>query len=140
MSSGLMVSVHRHRTELRCAQSWIRSCPGRNRFWPSAWGSEIGNPPSKFVGFFREARDRGFRTTVHAGEEGPASYVREALDFLHVDRIDHGNACLSDASLTREIADRRIALTVCPLSNLRLKLVPRLSCIRFRPCWMPICW
>jgi len=90
-------------------------------------GAEVGNPPSKFTRLFRAARDRGFRTTVHAGEEGPAAYVREALELLHVDRIDHGNACLADPDLVRELAVRRIALTVCPLSNLRLKVVPSLK-------------
>jgi adenosine deaminase len=90
-------------------------------------GAEIGNPPSKFKSFFHECRNRGFRTTIHAGEEGPASYVREAVELLQIDRIDHGNACLSDPALTKEIADRRIALTVCPLSNVRLKVVPRLE-------------
>ena len=90
-------------------------------------GAEIGNPPSKFARFFQAARERGFRTTVHAGEEGPAAYVREALELLHVDRIDHGNACLADPDLVRELAARRIPLTVCPLSNLRLKVVPSLE-------------
>jgi adenine deaminase len=61
--------------------------------------------------------------TIHAGEEGPADYVRQALDLLQVSRIDHGNACLGDPELVEEIANRRIPLTVCPLSNLKLKVV-----------------
>jgi adenosine deaminase len=69
------------------------------------------------------ARERGFRTCVHAGEEGPAAYVRGAMEVLAVDRIDHGNACLDDPDLVADLADRRIPLTVCPLSNLRLKVV-----------------
>ncbi len=128
ISSGLMVSAHRHRSEAEAIELLDQVMPWAEQILAIGMGgAEVGNPPSKFVGFFRECRNRGFRTTIHAGEEGPASYVREALDLLQVDRIDHGNACLSDASLTREIADRRIALTVCPLSNLRLKLVPQLE-------------
>ena len=77
--------------------------------------------------FFRACRERGFRITAHAGEEGPASYVREAIELLEVDRIDHGNACLDDPALVRELAARAIPLTVCPLSNVRLKVVPSLA-------------
>jgi adenine deaminase len=90
-------------------------------------GAELGHPPSKFVQFFRACRERGFRVTAHAGEEGPASYVREAVELLGVDRIDHGNACLDDPALVRELAARAIPLTVCPLSNVRLNLVPSLA-------------
>jgi len=90
-------------------------------------GAERDNPPSKFVHYFRACRERGFRTTVHAGEEGPAAYVREAVDLLAVDRIDHGNSCLDDAALVQELAARAIPLTVCPLSNVRLKGVPSLA-------------
>jgi adenosine deaminase len=90
-------------------------------------GAEVGNPPSKFVNFFRACRDKGFRITIHAGEEGPASYVREAVELLGVDRIDHGNSCLADPELVKEIVRRKLALTICPLSNLRLKGVPSLE-------------
>jgi len=90
-------------------------------------GAEIGNPPCKFVTFFRTCRSLGFRTTIHAGEEGPADYVRQAIDLLEVDRIDHGVACMTDPALVRELAARFIPLTVCPLSNLRLNVVPSLT-------------
>ena len=89
--------------------------------------SELGNPPSKFARVFRRARDEGFFLTAHAGEEGPAAYVWEALDVLGVARIDHGNHSLDDAALVGRLARERIALTVCPLSNLRLRVIDDLG-------------
>lgn len=89
--------------------------------------SETGNPPSKFKNVFRRARDAGFFLTAHAGEEGPPSYVWEALDVLGVQRIDHGNRSLEDDSLVARLARERMALTVCPLSNLRLCVVKDLA-------------
>ena len=89
--------------------------------------SELGNPPSKFARVFRRARDEGFFLTAHAGEEGPAAYVWEALDVLGVGRIDHGNHSLDDAALVGRLARERMALTVCPLSNLRLRVIDDLS-------------
>jgi adenine deaminase len=89
--------------------------------------SEAGNPPSKFRRVFRRAGDAGFFLTAHAGEEGPASYVWEALDVLGVARIDHGNRSLDDQALVGRLARERVALTVCPLSNLRLRVVADLT-------------
>lgn len=89
--------------------------------------AETGNPPSKFQDVFTRAREAGFFTVAHGGEEGPATYVREALELLKVSRIDHGNHCLDDDKLTEELIRRRIPLTVCPLSNLRLKVTDRLE-------------
>jgi adenosine deaminase len=89
--------------------------------------SETGNPPSKFKHVFRRAHDAGFFLTAHAGEEGPPSYVWEALDVLGVGRIDHGNRSLQDQTLVARLARERMALTVCPLSNLRLRVVPDLK-------------
>ena len=88
--------------------------------------SESGHAPSKFKRVFRRARDAGFFLTAHAGEEGPPSYVWEALDVLGVKRIDHGNRSLEDDSLVARLAGERMALTVCPLSNLRLRVVDEL--------------
>jgi adenine deaminase len=88
--------------------------------------SETGHPPSKFKRVFRRARDAGFFLTAHAGEEGPPSYVWEALDVLGVKRIDHGNRSLEDDSLVARLAGERMALTVCPLSNLRLRVIDEL--------------
>ncbi len=127
-SVGLMISVHRHRTEADALKVLDQVMPWAERISAVGMGgAEVGNPPSKFVRFFHAAREHGFRTTVHAGEEGPASYVREAMELLRVDRIDHGNTCLDDPDLVRELARRRIPLTVCPVSNLRLHVVPSLQ-------------
>jgi adenine deaminase len=85
--------------------------------------SEVGHPPRKFARAFRRARDEGFRLVAHAGEEGPPEYIWEALDVLGVDRIDHGNRALEDPALVARLIHDRMALTVCPLSNLRLAVV-----------------
>jgi adenosine deaminase len=89
--------------------------------------SEAGNPPSKFRHVFRRAGDAGLFLTAHAGEEGPPSYVWEALDVLGVGRIDHGNRSLDDQTLVGRLAREQVALTVCPLSNLRLRVIDDLK-------------
>jgi adenine deaminase len=128
ISVGLLISVHRHRTEEDAFAVLDAVMPWSDRIIGIGMGgAEVDNPPSKFARFFKECRSRGYRTTVHAGEEGSAAYVREALSLLQVDRIDHGNACLADPELVRELAERRIALTVCPLSNVRLHVVPSME-------------
>lgn len=85
--------------------------------------SELGNPPSKFEKVFKLAKEQGYKLVAHAGEEGPVEYIYEALDLLNVDRIDHGNRCMDDPALVGRIAKDKIALTVCPLSNLKLCVV-----------------
>lgn len=85
--------------------------------------SEVSHPPSKFKNVFRRARDEGFLLVAHAGEEGPPQYVWEAIDVLGVDRLDHGNRSLEDPALVKRLAKDGVALTVCPLSNLRLCVV-----------------
>lgn len=82
--------------------------------------SEKGNPPSKFTEVFDKAQAEGLLTVAHAGEEGPASYIWEAMDLLHVARIDHGVGCESDEDLCRRLAAEQMPLTVCPLSNIKL--------------------
>ena len=82
--------------------------------------SELAHPPAKFRRAFAAARARGLRLVAHAGEEGPADYVRDALDLLSVDRIDHGNRALEDSALVERLRDSQVTLTVCPLSNLKL--------------------
>src|SRR4029079_8408170 len=89
--------------------------------------SEKGNPPSKFARVFKAAKERGLKICAHAGEEGPPEYVYEALDILHVDRIDHGNRALEDAALTQRLVREGKTLTVCPLSNLKLCVVTDLK-------------
>ncbi len=85
--------------------------------------SEVGHPPRDFARVFRRARDEGFHLVAHAGEEGPPDYVWEAIDVLGVERVDHGNRALEDDALVARLARDRIPLTVCPLSNLRLRVV-----------------
>jgi adenosine deaminase len=89
--------------------------------------AEVGNPPSKFVRLFERARSAGWRCVAHAGEEGPPSYIREALDLLHVERIDHGVRCMDDPALVERLRAERVPLTVCPLSNVKLRVVDELG-------------
>ncbi len=89
--------------------------------------SEINNPPSKFKEVFKKAMSYGYLTVAHAGEEGPPEYIWEALNSLNVLRIDHGVRCLEDKTLIDELIKRRIPLTVCPLSNIKLKVFSRLE-------------
>jgi adenosine deaminase len=94
--------------------------------WITAVGldsAEIGNPPSKFQKVFEKALDEGFLTVAHAGEEGPAEYVWEAICLLKVSRIDHGNNVINDENLVRELARRKIPFTMCPISNLKLGVI-----------------
>ena len=84
--------------------------------------SEKGHPPSKFERVFARARAEGFLTVAHAGEEGPAEYVHEAIDLLKVSRIDHGNNAMNDRQLIRRLYELQLPLTMCPLSNLMLKV------------------
>jgi adenosine deaminase len=88
---------------------------------------ERGNPPSKFERVFAAARALGLKPVAHAGEEGPAAYIREALDLLQVERIDHGVRCEEDPALVERLIRERVPLTVCPLSNVKLRVVPRLA-------------
>lgn len=89
--------------------------------------SEVGHPPAKFEKVFAAAAERGLKRVAHAGEEGPPAYVWEALDRLHVDRIDHGNRALEDEALTARLVREGMTLTVCPLSNLKLCVVKDLA-------------
>ena len=89
--------------------------------------SELGHPPSKFAAVFDHAREQGLLTVAHAGEEGPPAYVREALDLLAVRRVDHGIRSEEDSELVRRLAREQIALTVCPLSNVRLGVFDRME-------------
>lgn len=89
--------------------------------------SERGHPPGKFARVFAAAGAAGLKRVAHAGEEGPAAYVWEALEELHIDRLDHGNNALDDAALIKHLAATQMTLTVCPLSNLRLCVVPDMA-------------
>jgi len=89
--------------------------------------SEAGNPPSKFAAVFDRARAEGLPAVAHAGEEGPPAYIREALDILKVRRIDHGVRCEDDSELLDRLIRERVPLTVCPLSNIKLKVFERIE-------------
>jgi adenosine deaminase len=89
--------------------------------------SEVGHPPEKFARVFARARELGFRLVAHAGEEGPPAYIWSALDVLKVERIDHGVRAIEDAALMQRLVKDRIPLTVCPLSNLKLRVVDTLA-------------
>lgn len=120
----LIMSFLRHLSEEAAFQTLEEALPYQS--WITAVGldsSEKGNPPSRFERVFAKARAEGFLTVAHAGEEGPAEYVWEALKLLHVSRIDHGNRSLEDVRLTEELVRLKMPLTVCPLSNLKLKVV-----------------
>lgn len=89
--------------------------------------AEVGHPPSKFAEVFQRAKMLGIPRVAHAGEEGPPEYIREALDLLDVCRIDHGVRCMEDPELVARLREEEIVLTVCPLSNVRLKVVERME-------------
>lgn len=89
--------------------------------------SEVGNPPSKFESVFEKARELGLPAVVHAGEEGPSDYIWGALNKLNAVRIDHGNRCLDDDLLVKRLSSLKMPLTLCPLSNVALKVVPNLD-------------
>ena len=89
--------------------------------------AEIGNPPSKFKKLFEKALEEGFLTVAHAGEEGPPGYIWEALDLLNVKRIDHGVQCLKDKKLIEKLRNNQTPLTVCPLSNIKLRIFKKLE-------------
>jgi adenosine deaminase len=89
--------------------------------------AEVGHPPTDFADVYARARAEGLHLVAHAGEEGPASYVRDAVDVLGVERVDHGIRSLDDPALVRRLADEAVPLTVCPLSNVRLRAVDTLA-------------
>jgi len=89
--------------------------------------AELGHPPALFAEVYERAAAMGLHLVAHAGEEGPADYVRQALDVLHVERIDHGVRSMDDPQLVKRLAEERIPLTVCPLSNKRLRVTPDLA-------------
>ena len=128
MTASLILCFLRHLDEADAERTLDEALPWRDRFIGVGLdSSEKGHPPSKFQRVFARARGLGLRAVAHAGEEGPPEYVTEALDLLKVDRIDHGNRALEDPALTARLAREQMALTVCPLSNLRLCGVPSLT-------------
>lgn len=128
VSSKLILSFLRHLSEESALETFQQALPFREQFIGVGLdSSELGNPPSQFVNVFEEARRQGFRVVCHAGEEGPPEYITEALDLLHAERIDHGVRCIEDAALVARLAEEQIPLTVCPLSNVRLRVFKTMS-------------
>ena len=123
-SSGLILSILRHLSEESALQTLDEALPYKQYFIGIGLdSSELGHPPVKFKRVFEKARAEGLKALAHAGEEGPPSYIWEALRELQVDRLDHGNRSLEDDELVNELIRRRIALTLCPLSNLKLQVI-----------------
>ncbi len=124
MTSKLILCFLRRLSEeeafatLKQAEPWLERIAG-----VGLDSSEAGHPPSKFARVFAAARERGLKLVAHAGEEGPPDYIREALDVLQIDRLDHGNRCLEDEALVERLAASDMTLTVCPLSNVKLRVV-----------------
>ncbi|MDQ6802015.1 MAG: adenosine deaminase [Acidobacteriota bacterium] len=123
ISTRLILCFLRHLSADSAMQTLEEALPFKDRLVAVGLdSSEVGNPPSKFAAVFARARSEGLRAVAHAGEEGPPSYIREALDILGASRIDHGVRCLEDPQLVDELVARRIPLTVCPLSNVKLRV------------------
>jgi adenosine deaminase len=124
VTSKLILCFLRHLSEedafatLKAAEPWLDRITG-----VGLDSSELGHPPEKFARVFAAAGDMGLKRVAHAGEEGPPEYVAQALDILHIDRLDHGNRSLEDAGLIDRLAREAMTLTVCPLSNQRLCVV-----------------
>ncbi len=124
ISSYLIMSFLRHLSEDAAFETLEEAKPYYKHI--TAVGldsSELGHPPSKFERVFKSAKSLGFKVVAHAGEEGPASYIWEAIELLDVDRIDHGVRCQEDEALMALLKERQIPLTVCPLSNLKLCVI-----------------
>ena len=128
MSTGLIMCFLRHLSVDAAMSTLDSSLAFRDSIVAVGLdSSEAGHPPSKFAAVFDRARAVGFRTVAHAGEEGPPEYIAEALDQLGVARIDHGVRILEDPDLVARVVDEQIPLTVCPLSNVKLRVVPTLG-------------
>jgi adenine deaminase len=123
VTSKLILSFLRHLSEDDAIETLDQAMPYRDWFFAVGLdSSEQGHPPSKFERVFARAREAGLVAVAHAGEEGPPEYIWEALDLLHVKRIDHGVRCLEDPRLVERLVAEQIPLTVCPLSNIRLRV------------------
>ena len=123
ISSNLIMCFLRHLSEEDAFRTFDEALPFRR--WITGVGldsSEVGNPPAKFERVFERAREAGFHLVAHAGEEGPPEYIRQALDLLQVERIDHGVRAIEDAALMNRLARDGVPLTVCPLSNIKLRV------------------
>jgi adenine deaminase len=128
VDASLILCFLRHLSEQEAFETLEQALPYRDKFIGIGLdSSELGNPPEKFSKVFQRCKALGFHLVAHAGEEGPPAYVWAALDVLHVERIDHGVQSSKDALLMQRLAKDRMPLTVCPLSNLKLCVVPSLA-------------
>lgn len=124
----LIMSYLRHLSEEDAFKTLEESLPFKDKIYAVGLdSSEMGHPPSKFKRVYEASIKAGYVPVAHAGEEGPAEYIWEALNLLNIQRIDHGNNALQDKNLLEEIKKRNLAFTVCPLSNLALKVVTNLD-------------
>ncbi len=128
ITSGWILCFLRHRSEAAAFETLAQAEPFRALLLGVGLdSSEQGHPPEKFTRVFARCRALGLRCVAHAGEEGPPAYIAGALDALQAQRIDHGVRCLEDAALVARLVAQRVPLTVCPLSNLKLCVVPSLA-------------
>lgn len=128
LTASLILCFLRHLSEAEAFECLEQALPLRDKILGIGLASsEVGHPPEKFARVFARARELGFRLVAHAGEEGPPAYIWSALDVLKVERIDHGVRAVEDAALMQRLVQGRIPLTVCPLSNLKLRVVDNLG-------------
>ena len=128
ISSKIIMCFLRHLDEKSAFKTLDEALPHKDKIIGIGLdSSEIGNPPSKFQQVFKKAINEGFLTVAHAGEEGPADYIWQALDLLKVKRIDHGIQCINDEKLIQRLRKDKIPLTVCPLSNIKLRVFKKLA-------------
>ena len=128
LSAALILCFLRHLSEREAFETLEEALPLREHvIGVGLDSSELGHPPEKFARVFARCRELGFRLVAHAGEEGPPEYIRQALDVLGVERIDHGVQAVHDTALMQRLAAERIPLTVCPLSNQKLRVFPDLA-------------
>ncbi|KIC17585.1 adenosine deaminase [Leisingera sp. ANG-Vp] len=128
ITSKLIMCFLRHLPEDEAFDALSCACKHKDHIFGVGLDStEQGHPPAKFARVFEAARNEGFTPVAHVGEEGTAENVREALDILKIDRVDHGNHALDDPAVTRRLAEQQTPLTMCPISNWRLKGIPSLS-------------
>jgi adenosine deaminase len=123
VDASLILCFLRHLSEEEAIATLEEAIPYRDKFIGVGLdSSEVGHPPEKFARVFERARNLGLHLVAHAGEEGPPAYIESALDVLNVERIDHGVRCLDDPELVRRLVREQMALTVCPLSNIKLRV------------------
>lgn len=128
ITSHLIMCFLRHLSEDEAFRTLNEALPFKDKILAVGLdSSEFGHPPSKFERVFNEARAQGFLTVAHAGEEGPAEYIWEALDLLKVKRIDHGVRAIEDERLLKRLVEEKIPLTVCPLSNIKLCVFQKMT-------------